>query len=224
MATQASNALNEIVRTDGNVSPRNDGPLPIAAKYAEHFHRDGQALRSAMFPEKIEFIDRNERMHAYGKANPFTVRAMVETAQERGWKSLEVRGKNPVFKSMVFVEATTRGIPVSGYNATEKDKEALARRESRQAALADPKVQAFLEAQTNKQQKSAVADYPELEPAFAARAAGLAVIAASVSSQEDQADLAGALNDKLARKIHAGEPMPAIEVRSQHQLQEVERE
>lgn len=222
MATSSNNAaqrqLNEIVRTDGKSSPK--GQDGIAERYASNFHRDGNSYRSARFPEKIEFVDRKDRMHIYGKASDFTVRAMVETAKERGWESLEVRGRNPVFKSMVFVEATVRGIPVTGHQASAKDLEAIERRQVREAARANPVVQAFVNANTAKARDAAIKAHPELKEAFAAQAIAMSAIKQSGADAKDQQDLQDRVNDKIARAIHQGKPMPTMEVRTQHQLVE----
>ena len=222
MATSSNNAaqrqLNEIARTDGKTSPQ--GQEGIAERFAGNFHRDGNAYRSAKFTDKIEFVDRKDRMHIYGKASDFTVRAMVETAKERGWESLEVRGRNPVFKSMVYVEATTRGIAVKGHQPSQKDQEAVERRQVREASRANPVVQAFLNANTAKARDTAIKAHPELKEAFAAQAIAMNAIKQSGADAKDQQDLQDRVNDKIARAIHQGKPMPTMEVRTQHQLVE----
>ncbi|KOB09319.1 hypothetical protein AE923_08875 [Xanthomonas arboricola] len=218
----STKVYNEIARNDGQSSPA--GELPISSKYAHNYLQDGNAYRSSKFPERLEFVDRKDRMLTFGRANQFNVRAMVDTAMERGWTSMDVRGNNPVFKSMAYVEATTRGIAVTGYQPNAKDHEAVERRSTREAANANPKVQAFMAAGTAAQQKAAIKQYPELKDAFAAQAVGQAAVKAAAPNEADRQQLLGALNDKIARRIHTGEPMPQIQVRSQHQLQEIERE
>ncbi|MBP2480131.1 hypothetical protein J3A72_000423 [Stenotrophomonas sp. PvP093] len=218
----ASAPLNEIVRTDGKNSP--EGILPLAAKYAPHFIRDKNSYRSANFPDQIEFVDRKDRMHSYGKATPFKVRAMVETAAERGWEKMEVRGRNPVFKSMAWLEGTVRGITVDGHTPNDKDIQALERRHTRESAQANPAVQAYQNATTAADRKAAIKEFPALADAFAARAAGEKVIKGAVTSVDQQKELLATLDDKITRKIHNNEPMPQVQVRSEHRLQDVERE
>lgn len=214
----AQRQLNEIARTDGKSSPQ--GQEGIAERYASNFHRDGNAYRSARFPDKIEFVDRKDRMHIYGKANDFTVRAMVETAKERGWESMEVRGRNPVFKSMAYVEATSRGIAVKGYQPSQKDLEAVERRQVREAARANPAVQAFMGAATAKARDAAIKQFPVLKDAFAAQALAANAIKQSGATAADQQDLQDRVNDKIARAIHQGKAMPQMEIRTQHQVVE----
>lgn len=220
--TGAPRQLSEIVRTDGKSSPADK--LGVAERYAPNFQRDGNAYRSARFPDKIEFVDRRDRMHIYGRANPFTIRAMVETAKERGWESMEVRGRNPVFKSMAYVEATARGIPVTGHQPSQKDLEAVERRQVREAARENPAVQAFAGAKTAKAREAAIKQFPELKDAFAAQAAATAAIKQSGAKAEDVQDLQDRVNDRIARAIHQGKEMPQLEVRSQHQVHEIERD
>lgn len=213
---------NEIVRTDGKSSTvEHQG---VAEKYAASFTRDGNAYRSARFPEKIEFIDRKDRMISFGKANEFTVRAMAETALQRGWEKMDVRGNNSVFKSMAYVEGTVRGIEVTGHKPNDKDLQAIARRQVREAARANPVVQAFAAAKTTKAQAAAVKQFPELKEAFEARAAAQKLVKSSGASADDQQDLMNRVNDKIARAIHEGKPMPQMEVKTQVQLHEVERD
>lgn len=52
--------------------------------------------------------------------NPEIARLLVATADERGWSSVSVHGSD-VFRREAWVEATARGIQVSGYRARELD-------------------------------------------------------------------------------------------------------
>jgi len=214
---------NEIIRSDGKTW-EGEGSAPIAPKYASNFLKDGNAWRSSRFPDKIEFIDRKDTMHTFGKPNDFTVRAMVETAKERGWESLQVKGANPKWKSMVYIEATSRGIDVKGYQPTTFDKEALERRQLRSEAHQNPVVQAFLGAETAKQQQAAVKKFPQLADAFAVRQGLQAHIKATGLGQDDQKSLIGKANDKIARAIHLDKELPKLEVRTKVDINEVERD
>ena len=218
----APRQLNELVRTDGATSPA--GAQGISSKYASSFLQDGNVYRSAKFQDKIEFIDRKDRLATFGRVSDFTVRAMVDTAIERGWKSFDVRGTNPVFKSMAYVEGTVRGVEVTGHKPNDKDLQAIDRRQTREAARANPVVQAFAAAKTVKEQNAAIKQYPELTAAFDARNAAQKMVKASGASVEDQTDLMNRVNDKIARAVHEGKPMPQYEVKTQVQLHEVERE
>lgn len=215
--------LNEIIRSDGKSSPAGEAPA-IAAKYAANYDRDGNAYRSARFPEKIEFVDRRDRMHIYGRPSEFTVRAMVETAKERGWESLEVQGPNPVWKSMVYVEAAKRAIEVKGYQPSDKDNAKVERHNVREEAKQNPMVQAFAAATTAKQQTAAVKKFPELGAAFALQKALQTAVSKSGASQDDQQSTMDRANDRISRALHQGKDLPQLEVRTQLQINEVERD
>lgn len=225
MASSASSAASrqntEMVRTDGKSSGNDKG---IASKYADNYIQDGNAYRSVRYPEKIEFVDRKDRMMIFGKANEFTVRAMVETAKERGWESMDVRGRNPVFKSMAYVEGTVRGIQVTGHQPSQKDLAAIERRQTREEAKANPLVQAFVGAKTPKARETAISQYPQLKEAFAAQALAQAAVKSSGALPQAQQDLMDRVNDRISRALHQGLAMPQLEVRTQHQIQEVERD
>ena len=206
--------LNEIIRGEKSEQAPKDGLPPNLTK---HFHKDGNSYRSAMFPEKIELVDRGNRMHAYRPVSSFTVSALAQTAEDRGWKSLNVSG-DLKFKQRMYVEAADRGILVKGYEPTQKDAEILLRRADRRAAQDNPKVQLFLSATTPALQKAAVKQSPELKEAFVARVA-IAKQAATIEDPKAAKSFADRLNDRLTIAIHRGEPIAKLELRDQESSQ-----
>lgn len=62
----------------------------------------------------------------------YTATSMVLAAQAKGWDAIKVNGTKE-FKSMVWLEAASRGIEVKGYKPTEKDLALLAERQARDA-------------------------------------------------------------------------------------------
>lgn len=201
--------LNEIRRTDAGVKDAPSRDIPAALQ--PHYHQDGNAYRSAHRNDKIEFVDRGHRLHGYRPVSQFTVRAMAQIAEARGWQQAEVTGDKK-FQGQAFVELKSRGIEVSGYQASDKDKEILQRREDRKAARENPTVQAFVSATTKKQQTEAVKAHPQLKEAFAVRAA-IDKVAAQIADPKGRENWQGAMTDRLTLAIHRGEAMPEVKLR-----------
>lgn len=201
--------LNEFRRVDGHERAPQDRSIPDDLK--PHFHQDGNAYRSAHRQGKIEFVDRASRMHAYRPVSTFTVRALASIAASRGWQELELTGDKK-FRSAAYVEATSRGLTVRGYTPTPEDQQALARREERKAAGANPKVQAFVKATDPASMAKAVVAFPDLKDAFAARSA-VEARGAEIADVKGRANWVGALKDRIAMAIHRGEAIPEVKIR-----------
>jgi hypothetical protein len=218
-------ALNEIVRTD----PSQGAPdRTVPDNVSKHYHKDGNAMRSAHIPDKIEFVDRGNRMHAYFPVSTFTVRSMVEVAEARGWKDMEVTGTTK-FKQSVYIEAAQRGLGVKGYEPTEKDAEILQRRDDRKAAHSNPVVQAFIEAESAKDRAAAVKAYPQLKDAFVAEAVAKAFADEKIDSKKAATNFVERVRDNIAIALHTGKELPKIEIadrtatQNQAQLQNQDR-
>lgn len=210
-APRARVQLNEIRRADGGERQAPDRNIPDHIR--PHYHQDGNSFRSAHRNDKIEFVDRGNRMHAYRPASTFTVRSLAQIAELRGWKSAELTG-DKAFQSRAYVELASRGLEVKGYEATEKDREILQRREDRKAAQTNPKVQAFVAAQDAKAIRAAVKKHPELKEAFATRAA-VAKVAEGIENEKGRENWTKGMNDRLSIAVHRGEPMPEVKLREE---------
>lgn len=176
----------------------------IPEDVAKHYTQDGNAFRSAYRPDKIEFVDRGSRMHAYFPITTFTTRAMAETAQARGWKEVELTGTKE-FKQTAYIEAASRGIQVRGYEPTEKDAEILQRREDRKAAADHPAVKAFIEASTEKAKKAAIAEHPQLKAAFAVDVEAKKFAAANIDSKKASQAFVDRTRDNISLQIYRGQ-------------------
>lgn len=201
--------LNEIRRVE-SVAGAPDRSFPEYV--GKHYHPDGNAYRSAHIPDKIEFVDRGNRMHAYHPVSTFTKRTLVETAQARGWKSLEVTG-NDRFRQGIYIEAASRGLPVRGYEPTEQDAEILGRRAERKASESNPMVQAFLNAESKGQRDAAIKEYPQLKQAFAVEAAAKAIADAKIDSKKAAANFVARFRDTTAIALHMGRELPNVELK-----------
>ena len=201
--------LNEIRRIGGEQgSP--DRTIPEHLK--PHYHQDGNAFRSAYRPDRIEFVDRGSRMHAYFPISTFTARALIEIAHARGWKEIEVTGSKQ-FQQSIYVEATSKSLGVRGYEPTQKDLEILQRRAERREAEQNPMVQAFLHAESKKDREAAAKKYPKLEAAFVADAAAKAVAETKIDSKKAAESFVSRFRDSIAIALHTGRSLPAVEVK-----------
>lgn len=201
--------LNEMIRADG-VAGAPSRTLP--EHLAPHYVQDGNAYKSAYRSDKIEFVDRGNRMHAYFPISTFTVRAMSDIAHGRGWTALEVSGAD-TFKQAAFVEAASRGMAVRGYTPTAKDIEILQRREERRAAEHSPLVRAFLDACTAHERADAIRRFPQLEAAFIADAAARAVADEKIDSKKAACNFVDRFRDSIAIALYTGRALPAVDVK-----------
>jgi hypothetical protein len=203
--------LNEIRRIGGEQgSP--DRTIPEHLK--PHYHQDGNAFRSAYRPDRIEFVDRGSRMHAYYPISTFTTRALIDIAQARGWKEIEVTGSKQ-FQQSIYVEATSKSLGVRGYEPTQKDAEILQRRAERRESEKNPMVQAFLNAESKKDRDEAVKKYPELKAAFLADAAAKAVAEAKIDSKKAAEIFVSRFRDSIAIALHTGRTLPSAEAKAE---------
>jgi hypothetical protein len=210
--TPNKRSLNEIRRVGIAEQGSPDRTIPEHLK--PHYHQDGNAFRSAYRPDRIEFVDRGSRMHAYFPISTFTVRALAEIAIARGWKELEVTGSKD-FQRSTYVEAVSRGLRVRGYEPTQKDLEILQRRSERREAEKNPLVQAFLAAESKKDREDAAKKYPQLKAAFLADAAAKAIAEAKIDSKKAAENFVSRFRDSIAIALHTGRPLPTPEVKAE---------
>ena len=203
--------LNEIRRIGGEQGTP-DRTIPEHLK--PHYHQDGNAFRSAYRPDRIEFVDRGSRMHAYFPISTFTARALIEIAQARGWKEIEVAGSKQ-FQQSIYVEATSKSLGVRGYEPTQKDLEILQRRTERREAEQNPMVQAFLAAESKKDREDAAKKYPPLKAAFVADAAAKAIAEAKIDSKKAAENFIARFRDSIAIALHTGRSLPALEIKTE---------
>lgn len=204
-------ALNEIRRKE-SVAGTPDRSFPEYV--GQHYHQDGNAYRSAYIPDKIEFVDRGNRLHAYHPVSTFTKRTLVETAQARDWKAIEVTG-NERFRQGIYIEAASRGLAVHGYEPTAQDVEILGRRAECKAAESNPMVQAYLNAESKAQRDAASKKHPALKQAFAGDAAAKAFADENIDSKKSAANFVSRFRDNTAIALHTGRELPKVQVKQE---------
>ena len=75
---------------------------------------------------KPAFRDAGGRLST-SETNPNTIRDMIDVAEHRGWRALQVRGTED-FKREVWLEAQSRGVEVRGFRPNQRDFQELERR------------------------------------------------------------------------------------------------
>lgn len=70
-----------------------------------------------------------------------TIRAMLEIAQSRGWKTVEIRGTTE-FRREAWIEATARGLEGRGFTATDVDHQEAERRRAERGPANEVRAQA----------------------------------------------------------------------------------
>lgn len=81
-------------------------------------------------PKTVAFEDRTTAL-ATSKNDEKTVKAMLDLAQSKNWKAIQIKG-DPEFKKQMWIESRIRGIETKGFKPTEADRaELLAIQEGR---------------------------------------------------------------------------------------------
>lgn len=107
-----------------------DAPLTLDA----HFEQRGRNYHFKENPDVVAFTRsgafRGGALRTEHNDNELVVSAMIDAAQKSGWKSINVEGSNE-FRRRAWVEASARGLAVSGYEPSRDDLAALENREDR---------------------------------------------------------------------------------------------
>jgi Large polyvalent protein-associated domain 7 len=90
----------------------------------QHDHTTGSYFTKAS--KTLVMKERDNAITAPRQHTPESSLAIVQLAEAKGWQSLNVKGTTE-FRRDVWMQASLRGMPVRGYEPTEKDKEALTR-------------------------------------------------------------------------------------------------
>lgn len=74
--------------------------------------------------------DRGARLEAPRTMDPNAIRDMVRIARHRGWEGIRVEGE-ATFRREAWLAGRSQGLDVRGYRPTDRDLQALARREAK---------------------------------------------------------------------------------------------
>jgi len=109
---------------------KNDKNIPssVSAQYSEVNGKFYQ--KNTNRKDKPIFVDKGNKLQARN-SNPSTAKALVSIAQARSWVKIKING-NTDFRREAWLEASVRGIAVTGYKPNEGDLAVLAAREKAQ--------------------------------------------------------------------------------------------
>lgn len=178
--------------------------------------------------DQVAFVDKGNELRAGNAPDRDVVGLMIETAETRGWTPIRVFGTE-AFKSMVWMQATSAGLPVVGYTPTKEEMalanqnlqingkgNALAPDQREKPAEEPTKAQklakAFLDATNTKQQNAASKEHPELASAFALVKVFESQIASTGMSKKEARDFTDQFRDLVASRIEAEKKLPTVEV------------
>jgi len=158
MRAEGKRILNDTAaQTDGKTDQHNQQlterekirQIELMEQVHNQFRVSGSRFHFKDQPNKLAFKDKGERMVSASN-DERVAKAMATMAEAKGWKTITVSG-HPDFKREVWMEATLRGLDVSGYKPTEQELKMMeARREHNLSNV----VEKSAERKSNHQQKA----------------------------------------------------------------------
>jgi len=139
--------------------------------------------------EKELFRDKGHQLVAR-PGEPATVKLMVDTAQHRGWETISVGGSKD-FRREAWLEASSRGLNVRGYEPTPLDLAELSKRTRREPERAGSQDNAIRQVATQEaKQEAAKQEVTPARPNYKEGIEGV-VLAQGVRPYQDKADATG---------------------------------
>ncbi|EJE6498656.1 hypothetical protein LWQ05_005125, partial [Salmonella enterica] len=192
-------------------------PEDVASRYK----KDGQKYLDANDPKKVAFVDKGNRLQTSRSFDDKAVEDMVAIADARGMTAFKVSGDEG-FRRKAWIEGTARGIDVTGYEPTEKDKlraDQLAKQTGRANAIeTNEVVEAYRAARDGsaQQKKEAAKKHPELANAFALEQAAKS-FAKQRLAPESQDKLVNSIRDSIERDLAQGKKIPEVRLRQERE-------
>jgi hypothetical protein len=91
----------------------------LLASLAQRFTINAGEYRFRSEQHRVAFVDR-ERTLTTDRNEPEVARAMVDLAEAKGWKTVQLKGTEP-FRAAAWMEAAVRGLKSVGYEPTRAD-------------------------------------------------------------------------------------------------------
>ena len=173
------------------------------ARAGQYFFRDRN--------NALAFEDKGAKI-ATRAEDPVVAESMVEIAIAKGWKELKVTGSES-FRRTIWLEATKRGMAVRGYEPKPQDELQLKETLSRSAPVSSTPAVGLARARAFSEhpQEEALKNYPELEKAYAGRAAIYQWIETNIPDLEKQIKLRVSIDRGMAERLAKGE-IPSVVV------------
>lgn len=173
------------------------------ARAGQYFFRDRN--------NALAFEDKGAKI-ATRAEDPVVAASMVEIAIAKGWKELKVTGSES-FRRTIWLEATKRGMAVRGYEPKPQDELQLKETLSRSAPVSSTPAVGLARARafSEQPQEEALKNYPELEKAYAGRAAIYQWIETNIPDLEKQIKLRVSIDRGMVERLAKGE-IPSVVV------------
>jgi hypothetical protein len=114
--------------------PARSEPATIAANYYVEEAADRRTYYQDYQRKAVAFTATESRVTS-AREDLRTVRDMVEVAQARGWRSVQLRGTE-TFRREAWIEAAAAGLDATGYKASDPDHQEAERRKGERPANA----------------------------------------------------------------------------------------
>lgn len=192
-------------------------PEDVASRYK----KDGQKYLDANDPKKVAFVDKGNRLQTSRSFDDKAVEDMVAIADARGMTAFKVSGDEG-FRRKAWIEGTARGIDVTGYEPTEKDKlraDQLAKQTGRTNAIEKNEVvEAYRAARDGspQQKKEAAKKHPELANAFALEQAAKSFAKQRIAPESQDA-VVSRIRDSIERDLAQGKKIPEVRLRQERE-------
>jgi hypothetical protein len=108
--------------------PAKSEPATIAANYYIEEAADRRTYYQDYQRKAVAFTATESRVTS-AREDLRTVRDMVEVAQGRGWRSVQLRGTE-TFRREAWIEAAAAGLDAAGYKASDPDRQEAERRKA----------------------------------------------------------------------------------------------
>jgi Large polyvalent protein-associated domain 7 len=166
-------------------------------------------------PKRIIFTDKGDKLTTKRDATAESVRAMLDTAESRGWNSIKVTGSKE-FRRQAYLEAGARGLAIQGYEPSKEEKEFVDLQAEKNKKLntmqSNPAADRFLKAETKQERTAAALQHPELTKAFALEASFKRFAEQTLAPQHRDAFVQRQrLN--IADDLNSGKELPEIQFR-----------
>ena len=173
------------------------------AEAGQYFFRDRN--------NALAFEDKGPRI-ATRTEDPVVAASMVELAVAKGWKELKVSGSES-FRRAVWLEAARRGMAVRGYEPKPQDELQLRETLPRPAPVSPIPSIGLSRARDFSEQapEEALKVYPELQKAYAGKAAINQWINSNIPDPKKQVELRAAIDRGMTERLAKGE-IPSVVV------------
>ncbi|MBP2480130.1 hypothetical protein J3A72_000422 [Stenotrophomonas sp. PvP093] len=185
--------------------------------------------------DAVVFVDKGNELKAPLAVDQEAIKAMVDTAETRGWGAIKVNGTEQ-FKAAMWMEAASRGLEVTGYKPSPEEvslAEANRKLNGKENSIsqgpakssdtqklnpAAEVVEKFTSARTQRDRQAASKQFPELAKAFAMQSVMDKALSQALGKNSPAYDLGmQAFREKVSDRLQNGEVLPSVEVRDRAQ-------